>query len=45
MTELAELVPGNRYRIARVVDAAYIVVEGYEDSATGGLYWTEFSPA
>jgi len=45
MTDLSALVPGQRYRIARVVDASYVVLEGFETSPTGGLHWSEFSAA
>lgn len=45
MTELAGLVPGNKYRIARISNDVYVVVEGLEDSAAGGLHWTEFEAA
>jgi hypothetical protein len=44
MTSEAELVPGRRYRIADIVSTAYVVVEGMEGAAGGGLYWNEFAP-
>ncbi len=43
MTDLRALRPGNKYKIVRVVNDVYLVVEGFESSVTGGLYWTEFS--
>jgi len=42
MTDLNALKPGEKYKIIRVVDAYYLVVEGFELSPGGGLYWTEF---
>ena len=41
-TELAKLVPGQKYRIAKIEDGIYIVAEGFETAVGGGLYWTEF---
>jgi hypothetical protein len=43
MTDLAALVPGDRYRIAGIVQGKYVVLAGFENSPTGGTYWTEFS--
>jgi hypothetical protein len=43
MTDLAALKPGNLYKITRIDDEVYIVVEGFENAVGGGLYWTEFS--
>jgi hypothetical protein len=43
MTDLAALKPGSKYKIVAVDDDAYIRVEGLENAAGGGLYWTEFS--
>jgi hypothetical protein len=43
MTDLAALKPGNRYKIARIDESVYVVVEGFENTVGGGLYWTEFS--
>jgi hypothetical protein len=45
MTDLRLLRRGERYRIARVEKDAYLVLEGFEDSPTGGLHWSEFEPA
>ena len=45
MTDEAELVPGRYYQVADVVDGAYLVVEGFEQTAGGGLHWTEFALA
>lgn len=42
-TDFATLVPGNRYKIVRIVRGAYLVIEGFENSPGSGLYWTEFS--
>jgi hypothetical protein len=42
MTRLASLEPGRSYKVAAIHNDAYIVVEGFEDAAGGGLYWTEF---
>jgi len=41
MTDLADLRPGARYRVVRV-DRDCVVLEGFESSPTGGLYWREF---
>ena len=43
MTDLHALKPGNKYKIVRVVNDVSVVVEGFENSVTGGWYWTEFS--
>ena len=45
MTKLVNLVPGEKYKISRVEKDAYIVIEGFEDTPGGGLYWTEFTSA
>jgi hypothetical protein len=45
MTDFARLEPGKRYRVVRIEKNAYLVLEGFESSAAGGLYWTEFEPA
>lgn len=45
MTDLVTLQPGARYKIARIVKDAYVVLEGFENSSEGGLYWTEFQRA
>ena len=42
-TDLADLVPGKAYRVVRIESDVYVVVEGFENSPGGGLYWTEFS--
>jgi hypothetical protein len=42
MTDLGNLQPGARYRIARIVKDTYLILEGFESSPTGGLHWTEF---
>jgi hypothetical protein len=43
MTDLAALKPGNKYKIVRVDNSVYVVVEGFENAVGGGLHWTEFS--
>ncbi len=43
MTELASLVPGDKYKIIRIDGGVYVLIEGFETAAGGGLYWTEFS--
>lgn len=43
MTDLGNLVPGNRYKISRIDKGVYVVLEGFENATAGGLYWTEFS--
>jgi hypothetical protein len=45
MTDLAALIPGNKYKVLRIEREAYVVVEGFENSVGGGLYWTEFAAA
>ena len=44
-TDLSVLVPGQRYRIASIEGPNYIVLAGFENSPSGGLWWTEFSVA
>lgn len=43
MSDLSNLVPGNKYRIKSIVKETYLIVEGFENSPTGGLHWTEFA--
>jgi hypothetical protein len=43
MTDFADLVPGNRYTVARIDEGLYVVPRGFESATGGGLYWTEFS--
>jgi hypothetical protein len=43
MTDLSALKARNKYKISRIVKEVYLVVEGFENSPTGGLFWTEFS--
>ena len=43
MTDLAALKPGDEYRIARIDNEVSVVIEGFENSPGGGLYWTEFT--
>ena len=38
MTELAALKPGNKYRIARIDNDVYLVLEGFENAAGEVLY-------
>jgi hypothetical protein len=44
MTALAALKAGGSYKIARIDRGNYVVIEGFENAAGGGLYWTEFRP-
>ena len=43
MTDLAALKTGEKYKISRIDDEAYVVPEGFENCNPSGLYWTEFS--
>ncbi len=43
MTDLAALEPGKKYKVARIDEDAYVVVEGFENGIPSGLYWTEFA--
>lgn len=43
MTDLANLQPDRRYKIARIDEECYVVVEGFENSIPSALYWTEFA--
>jgi hypothetical protein len=43
MTDLATLKSGNKYKIARIDKDVYVVLEGFENAAPSGIYWTEFS--
>ena len=43
MTAYADLKVGGKYRVARVDKRLYVVIEGFEQDAAGGIYWTEFS--
>ena len=45
MTDLANLVSGNEYKISRIDDENYVVVEGFENSIPSGLFWSEFVTA
>lgn len=42
MTDLAKLVPGQKYKVSRIDDGVYVVVEGFENAIPSGIYWTEF---
>jgi hypothetical protein len=42
MTDLRALKPGSRYKVVRIDKGVYVVLEGYESSSAGGLYWSEF---
>jgi hypothetical protein len=42
MTSFSALVPGNTYKVVKIVRDVYIVLEGFENAAGGGTYWTEF---
>jgi hypothetical protein len=41
-TDLAGLVPGRSYRVAQIVEERFVVIEGFENSPGGGLFWSEF---
>jgi hypothetical protein len=43
MTGFSELEAGKRYKIVRIIRGVYIVPEGFENVAAGGIYWTEFA--
>jgi hypothetical protein len=43
MTDYAALEVGKQYRVAGVVNGFYVVIEGFEQSLGGGMFWTEFS--
>jgi len=43
MAALAALEPGKAYTIVHIVHGVHLVVEGFENTPGGGLYWTEFS--
>jgi len=45
MTDLARLQPGGEYKVTRIDNGDYVVVEGFENSPGGGLYWQEVAPA
>lgn len=42
MTDLSRLIPNQKYKVSRIEDDFYIVVEGFENSVPSGLFWTEF---
>jgi len=44
MTGFSALEPGNNYKFLRIIDGVYTVLEGFEDVADGGMYWTVFRP-
>jgi len=43
MTEYANLKTGEICRIAKIDQQAYVTLEGFEEAACGGIFWTEFS--
>jgi hypothetical protein len=43
MTSFSALIPGNTYKVVKIVRDVYIVLEGFENAAGGGIYWTEFA--
>ena len=43
MTEYVNLKRGGTYRITRIDKDFYLVLEGFEKAACGGLFWTLFS--
>jgi len=38
-----QLRKGGSYKIVRIDNDVYVVIEGFEKAAGGGIYWTEFS--
>ena len=42
MTDLSRLVPNQKYKVSRIEDGVYVVLEGFENSVPSGLFWTEF---
>ena len=42
MTDLQALKPGEKYKVVRIIEESYVVIEGFESSPGGGLFWTEF---
>ena len=42
MTDLVNLIPGRKYKISEIKNGIYIILEGFESSPTGGLYWNAF---
>lgn len=45
MTDLSALKHGEKYKVARIDEGLYVVLEGFENAVGGGLYWTEFAPS
>jgi hypothetical protein len=45
MTDLAELQPGNKYRIVEIYEVDYIVLEGFENAVPSAIFWSEFKLA
>jgi hypothetical protein len=43
MTDYAALEIGKQYRVARVDNDLYVVIEGFQNASDGGMFWTEFS--
>jgi hypothetical protein len=43
MTDYAALEVGKEYRVVRVVNGRYVLIEGFENSPGGGMCWSEFS--
>lgn len=43
MTDLQQLEVGHEYTVARMERGNYVVLRGFENSPTGGLFWTEFA--
>ena len=44
MTDLEQLKAGQKYKVARIDDEEYLVLEGFENSPGGGLHCEEFGP-
>ena len=45
MTSLNALRPGAQYVVSKVKNGVYVVLKGFENEPSGGLYWTEFTKA
>ncbi len=43
MTDLANLIPNESYRIDEIVENDYVVLEGYESAIPNSIHWTEFT--
>ena len=43
MTDFERLEAGRSYKVVRIERDDYLVLEGFESSPGGGLFWTEFA--